>query len=240
MNRFSPRFALIAGLLLGALITLAATTALTSRRPEATQVGELTRAAAGVPVLEAIRNRRTVRAFKPEPVPEEDLMAILEAAHFAATAGNQQPWKFLVVRDRETLDRLEREALDWYMENVRSSEGAAQRDLEETRSGAQQYLEHSLSAPVYVALLVDREARYPDYIVYDGSLAAGNLMLAARALGYGTAFFTSFFPEQEMREFFNIPARYQLICFTPIGVPQEWPQTPEKKDLYELVVFESF
>jgi nitroreductase len=98
----------------------------------------------------------------------------------------------------------------------------------------------ALSAPVYVAVLVDTEARYPDYVSYDGTLAAGNLMIAARALGYGTGFFTSFFPEEHMKRFFDIPERYSLICFTPIGVPTEWPQVPPKKDLDDLVVFEAF
>jgi hypothetical protein len=43
-----------------------------------------------------------------------------------------------------------------------------------------------------------------------------------------------------MKERFHIPDRYRLICFTPIGVPAEWPEMPEKKDLKELVVYEEF
>jgi len=101
-------------------------------------------------------------------------------------------------------------------------------------------LENILSAPVYVAVLVDSHEKYPDYIIYDGSLAAGNLMIAARSLGYGTGFFTSFFPEEKMKKFFNIPDHYKLICFTPIGVPEKWPETPSKKKLEDLVIFESF
>ena len=97
-----------------------------------------------------------------------------------------------------------------------------------------------LSAPVYVAVLVDSTAKFSNYILYDGTLAAGYLMIAARALGYGTGFFTTFFPEKEMKRFFNIHKKYKLICFTPIGVPEQWPPTPSKKDLKDLVVFESF
>ena len=97
-----------------------------------------------------------------------------------------------------------------------------------------------LSAPVYVAVLVDSEAQYADYIVQDGSLAAGCLMIAARALGYGTGFFTTFFPEERMKAFFAIPDQYRLICFTPIGIPDAWPEAPPKKTLDEVVVFKSF
>ena len=97
-----------------------------------------------------------------------------------------------------------------------------------------------LTAPVYVAVLVDSKAKYSEYVTIDGTLAAANLMIAARALGYGTGFFTTFFPEAQMKAFFNIPEQYKLICFTPIGVPEEWPKPPSKKDLKELVVFETF
>ena len=79
----------------------------------------------------------------------------------------------------------------------------------------------ALSAPVYVTILVDSEARYPNYVLYDGTLAAENLPIAARALGYGTGLFTTFFPEKPMKDFFDIPDRYRLICFAPIGKPAE-------------------
>lgn len=85
----------------------------------------------------------------------------------------------------------------------------------------QKLLDNVLTAPVSVAILVDSKAKYPDYILYDGTLAAEYLMIAARALGYGTGFFTTFFPETKMKQFFNIPDQYNLICFTPIGIPYE-------------------
>lgn len=191
-------------------------------------------------VLETIRHRRTVRRYQRTPVPLEDLMKILEAAHFAPTAGNQQPWKFLVVQDRARLDELEKQALEWYMVRFASTPNSRGHDLDSVSAGVASILNGALSAPVYVAVLVDTEAPYPDYAQYDGTLAAGNLMIAARAMGYGTGFFTTFFPEEHMREFFEIPNRYSLVCFTPIGVPEEWPQMPSKKEMEELVVFETY
>ncbi len=102
-----------------------------------------------------------------------------------------------------------------------------------------QYVAGALSAPVYVAVLVDRQAPYPADIATDGALAAGTLMIAARALGYGTGFFT-FLPEERLRRVLGLPERYQLICLTPIGVPVAWPARPAKRDLRELVVYEAF
>jgi nitroreductase/ketosteroid isomerase-like protein len=187
-----------------------------------------------------IKNRRTVRKFKPTPIPKEHILKILDAAHLAPTAGNQQPWRFLVIQDRKKLDTLQNEALSWYLEEYKKKREPTQEQLASTREKLELILKDVLSAPVYVAVLVDSKAKYPNYILYDGTLAVGNLMIAARALDYGTGFFTSFFPEKYMKKFFHIPDQYKLICFTPIGVPEEWPDTPQKKELEEIVIFESF
>ncbi len=191
-------------------------------------------------LFDIIENRRTVRKFKSTPVPREHIMKIIESAHFAPTCGNQQPWKFLVIQDRKKLDKLEEAALSWYIESYKSQKIHDRKKLKSTEKVIKAILENVLSAPVYIAVLVDSEAKYPDDIIYDGSLAAGYLMIAARALGYGTGFFTTFFPEDKMKIFFNIPDRYKLICFTPIGVPVKWPEKPTKKTLEEVAVFESF
>jgi len=187
-----------------------------------------------------IKNRRTVRKFKSIPVPKEHVLKILDAARFAPTAGNQQPWKFLVTQNRKKLDELQKEALLWYLDEYEKRRTPTQEELSQARDALKEILDNVLSAPVYVAVLVDSKAKYPNYILYDGTLAAGYLMIAARALGYGTGFFTTFFPEEKMKKFFNIPEQYKLICFTPVGVPDEWPETPPKKKLEEIVVFESF
>jgi nitroreductase/ketosteroid isomerase-like protein len=190
-------------------------------------------------VLAALKGRRTVRKFKPDPVPEDHLRKILDAARFAPTAGNEQPWTFLVVRNREKLDRLAEEALSWFLA-ARIERNASQKSSPAEEARFREAIKNALSAPVYVAVLVDSQSRYPAYIMTDGALAAGYLMIAARALGYGTGFFTTFFPEDRMRAFFNIPDRYKLVCFTPVGLPENWPATPPKKPLDSIVVYEGF
>jgi len=78
------------------------------------------------------------------------------------------------------------------------------------------------------------------YSIKDGTLAAGYLILAARALGYGTVFCTDSIPEELTKKVFNIPDHFTRICITPVGVPDEWPESPPKKSLEELVVHETF
>lgn len=191
-------------------------------------------------VFNMIKNRRTVRKYKPAPVPEEHILKILDAVRFAPTAGNQQPWKFLVIRDRTRLDALQEASLSWYLDRYRRQNSPTEEELNSARERLESVLENVLSAPVYIAVLVDSEARYADYVLFDGTLAAGSLMIAARTLGYGTGFFTTFFPEAEMKEFFSIPEQYRLICFTPVGIPSGWPEPPPKKKIEDIVIFESF
>ncbi len=191
-------------------------------------------------VFDVMAKRRTVRRFKPTRVPREHIMKILDAARFAPTAGNQQPWKFLVLQDRETLNRLQTEAIGWHLADQHQGEGAAdQEQSEHGQEGIVDVLRNALSAPVCVVILVDSRAGRPSDVLQDGTLGAGYLMIAARALGYGTGFYRRFFPEKKMRELFNIPEQYRLICLAPIGIPEEWSEVPLEKDLDEIVAFEA-
>lgn len=189
-------------------------------------------------VLQTLLQRRTVLRFSDIRVPDEHVRLVLTAAANAPTAGNQQPWKFLVVRDRFRLDTLEARVVASHMERVR--EAGAPADTAAFRQRLEAAVDGALSAPVYIAVLADRQARYPEHVDQEGSLAAGNLMNAARALGYGTGFFTSLFPDDVMRSLFNIPERYSIICFTPLGVPETWPDAPPKRPLETMVVEETF
>jgi nitroreductase len=112
--------------------------------------------------------------------------------------------------------------------------------MDTRRADLEEYTTNFLSASVYVVVLVDKESQYPDYNVHDGPLAVGSLMLAARSLGYGTAYGTDAVPGSVLRKVFKIPSRYRVICITPIGIPVEWPAMPEKKDLDSFLVYEVF
>ena len=191
-------------------------------------------------LFEIIKSRRTVRDFRPLPVPREHLLKILDMARSAPTSGNQQPWKFLVVQDRAKLDLLRIKAVDWFLEDYAKRMKPTPEILAGLRNQLPATMTKVLSAPVYVAVLTDSQSEYPPDNRNDGPLAVAMLMIAARSLGYGTGFYTTYFPEARMREFFGIPDRYNLVCFTPIGVPSEWPPPPAKKPLEDFIVFEKF
>lgn len=191
-------------------------------------------------IFDVIKNRRSVRKYKPDPVPQQDVHKIIDAARMAATSGNQQPWKFLVVQERNRIDALKEFCIKKSIERFTAERKPSKTDLESRIERITQYYDNYLSAPVYVVILTDNNSEYPDYNHWDGPLAAANLMLAARALGYGTVFCTDSINEEITREFFNIPDQYTRVCITPIGVPDEWPESPEKKTLENLIVHDTF
>ena len=186
-----------------------------------------------------VKERHSVRKFKPDPVPETDIIKIIDAARLAPTSGNQQPWKFLVVRDPVKIEEMKKACIDNALKRFEM--------MEQKNEPKEKYLErvtgvfgNYLSAPVYVIILTDNNSKYPDYNHWDGPLAAGYLMLAARALGYGTVFITDAISEKITKDVFQIPDNYTRVCITPVGVPVEWPKPAEKKKLEELISYEKF
>jgi len=190
-------------------------------------------------VFETIKSRRTIREFKSTPLPSDDILKILDAARYAPTAGNVQPWKFVLIQNRARLDSLKQLLQANWSERIN-----AKSDLDEEKRKS--YIENGkdaiqtiMTAPVYIMVFVDTTI-YPKYALYDGCLAVENLMLSARVLGYGTGFFTTYFPEGVVKSFVKSPDNLKFICATPLGVPEEWPETPPKKGLDEFIIYESF
>jgi nitroreductase len=190
-------------------------------------------------LFKIFQSRRSVRAFKPDAVPMAHIKKILDIARSAPTSGNQQPWKFLVIQDRIKLDALRDACLNKSLQRLKMS-GLSDEQYKSREKRMNDYYQKALSAPVYIVILVDKHSRYPTYNKHDGPLAAGYLMIAARALGYGTVFYTDTIPDEITRKVLNIPDRFERICITPVGIPENWPGSPPKKSLDEFVVFEKF
>ena len=127
-------------------------------------------------VLKVLKERRSIRAFRPEPLKKEDLDAIVEAGLYAPSAKNLQSTKLVVVRDAAVLARLERL-------NSR---------ILGTPEGTPFY-----GAPEAIVVLSDSE--YPNWL-QDGSLVMGNLMNAAAAIGLGSCWINRAKEEFETEE----------------------------------------
>lgn len=147
--------------------------------------------------LTPIFERRSCRAFRTDPIPKEDLDRLLEAICAAPSAGNCQPWRFLVVRSQE-----EREAL-----------AAA--------AGGQDFLAQAPIAIVVCADAARSAASYGSrgrdlYVLQDTAAATENLLIAATALGYGTCWVGAF-DEDEASAVLRLPKKLRPVAIIPIG-----------------------
>jgi nitroreductase len=187
-------------------------------------------------IWDVFKSRRSVRSFTQDTIPEADIVKIINAARMAPTSGNQQPWKFFVIRDKDKINLMKQKCVEGRLR--RDSSTWKGMTSEQHAALLKSKMDNYYSAPVYIIILTDNHSTYPDYNHWDGPLAAGYLMLAARALGYGTVFITDAIPESITKEVFNIPDTYTRVCITPLGVPAEWPKGPEKKPLEGFISFD--
>lgn len=180
-------------------------------------------------IFEVIRTQRAMRRLKPDPVPEEYIKKILWAATRAPSGGNRQNWRWLVITDPEKKQQIQQ----WYKEGwdrlVASGYGNRP-DLppeeaasnERVMRSAQYLADHLHEVPVLIlaCLLVDPGQR-PD-ITAGSSIypAVQNLMLAARALGLGTALTTLHrFHQDDIRKLLGIPETVETAALIPVGWP---------------------
>ena len=190
--------------------------------------------------LKLIKTRRSIRKFKSTPIPEEHLIAIVDAARMAPCAGNEQPWKFLVIQEEEQVAALRNELVKETEKYLRENQTLTGKELvKQAKEMTEKRIAGRLSAPAYIVVLADKARKYPTYNRHDGPLAASTLLLAAWAFGYGTVYLTDSFPEPVVKKAFNIPEQYEMVCLTPIGVPDEKPKA-KKKELKEFIVKEGF
>jgi len=187
-------------------------------------------------IWDVFKSRRSVRTFTKDTIPEADIIKIIDAARMAPTSGNQQPWKFLVIRDKDKINLMKEKCVERRLK-YDSAEWKGM-TKEQYAKMLKSKIDNFYSAPVYIIILTDNHSVYPDYNHWEGPLAAGYLMLAARALGYGTVFITDAIPESITKEVFNIPDTYTRVCITPLGVPVEWPKAHGKKNLEEFISFD--
>ncbi len=171
-------------------------------------------------VFEAIKSRRSVRAFTREDVSEEEVEKLIDAARRAPSAGNIQPWEFIVVRKPEIKRRLSVAALD------------------------QTFIEE---APVVIVVCADqiRSGRGYGargihlYCLQDTAAATQNMLLAACALGLATCWVGAF-REEEAKRTLNLPEGVRPIAIIPVGHPSKKPVGRSRRSLSEIIHHETY
>jgi nitroreductase len=167
-------------------------------------------------VFEAIKERRSVRAYKDRDVEEEKLRKILEAARLSPSASNRQEWKFIVVKNAETRAKLA---------------GAAY---------GQRFI--GTAPVVIVACATEAEAimmcGQPTHTV-DVSIACAFMILEAQEQGIG-ACWVGAFNEGEVKKILAVPNHMRVVTMMPLGYPDESPDPRPRKSFGQVVCFEKY
>ena len=176
---------------------------------------------------EVVKSRRSCRAFEPEPVPPDQLAAILEAGQWAPSPMNALPWEYIIITDAEVKNQI-REV----------SEAAKQAVLDGGGPGFAVKYDMSFleEAPAIIAVVFDPSKKgLGDFFnqkhgaLQAVSASVQNIMLAAAEYGLGTLFFTWFDPEK-MRSVLNVPDSLEIAAVIPIGKPKGEVKAPPRKE----------
>jgi len=165
--------------------------------------------------FDLISKRYSVRAYKPDPVEDEKLAQILEAARLAPTAANRQPFQVLVMhteRRKTELGRIYRQP--WFV----------QPPLLLAVCG--------VASQAWV-----RSADHRRYLDVDVAIVMDHMVLAATALGLGTCWIAAF-NAPAAREALQLPDEIEPLLFTPLGYPADRPVPKDRKPLTDLVRYE--
>lgn len=182
-------------------------------------------------MLKEIEDRRSIRKYKDQPVPEDVLNDILESARLAPSGSNTQPWRFIVVRSKETREKLSR---------------------------ADHNQSWMLSAPVLIVCVADPRCQMENddgskvfsvneespelslkRVIRDASIAVEHMALEAVSQGLGTCW-TGWYEQDGIRPVLNIPEDKYVCCVLTLGYPDEAPAPRPRKPMEELVRYETW
>ena len=164
-------------------------------------------------LMQTIRARRSIRNFLERPVEEEKLLAVLEAGRLAPSARNMQDWRFIVVRDAATRQRLAKAARD------------------------QQFVGKS---PVVIAACGTSDLVMScGQLAYaiDVAIAVDHMTLAAASLDLGTCWIGAFY-EEKVKEILGVPPGIRIVALLPLGYPAEEPGPRARKSLDDVLAWE--
>ncbi len=208
--------------------------------------------------LELARKRRSVRKFKSDPIPDGVVEKILDAAHWAQSGANAQPWEFIVVKNKETIHKMEELLSEflattaWHIEKTRLQEVRHRNHVNGPAEGARGWRE----APVVVVVLGDPRTTQASvlvsqYLPHEGGTGAHSLknmanatqimQLAVAAAGLGSEWVSvNYSIERKLKELLGVPDELIIHTLVPIGYPEKAPEAGVRRDIKEIIHYEKY
>ena len=179
------------------------------------------------PVIEVIKSRRAIRSFEDKPVSESAIQTMFEAATYAPSAINIQPWKFTLITNKDAMKHLSDTA-----------KPALLRMLPDVGDEGLAGLKKQLANPQYnifynAPLLIFVSGVKSPYAIYDCSMAAQNMMLAAYTLGIGSCWIgtaVGLANDPKIKAELGVPEDHEVHAAIIFGYPKGgFPKAPEKR-----------
>jgi nitroreductase len=195
-----------------------------------------------VEIQDIIFSRRSVRKYRPDPVDDDLLARVLEAARWAPSWANTQCWRFIVVRDPQVKDALANTLI-----GVSGKSGSTENPPRPNRAAIA--IKEAPLAVVACAQLgrsgffrddpVRPVTGKGDWYMFDVALAMQNLVLAAHSLGLGTVYVGAFDAPAAAR-ILEVPEGFAVVAITPLGYPDEEPPATKRKEPDEIIFRDRF
>jgi nitroreductase len=196
---------------------------------------------------EAIEKRRSIRKFKPDPVPEEHIMALLDSARLAPSGSNSQPWRFKVVHDRET--RLKLAQASYKQPFIAEAPIVfvccidMKSFIDGTVSGIQDLGRIGAVEGRIVKIIADRTERYTPLdieelaprIALNLAIAVEHIVLRALDFGLGSCWIR-LFDEKTIKEIFEWGRNIHVVALLPVGFPAESPAPRRRLKIAEILI----
>jgi nitroreductase len=173
-----------------------------------------------------IRERRSIRRFQEKDIPEEVLTNVLEAARWAPSWANTQPWEIVVIKDQSIKEHIQ-----------------------ETVSPRNPSSLAIVNAPVLLVICGRLKksgyykdsypTKFGDWFMYDLGLATQNLCLAAHNSGLGTVI-VGLFDHDKVGEIIKLPQEHEVVVLVPLGYPDQNPSPPKRRERSEFVHHDTF
>lgn len=216
---------------------------------------------------EAIRQRRSIRKFRADvPIPREDIEAIIGAGCWAPSSTNIQPWRFIVVEDRETIASMAKAVYDRFQAVSKEALGKGEKRLAAFCRFMRSYGSFFTDAPLVIvacskpyenpvlkmpmATVIEKARQYRkakvdvepiivDTVQKSVTMAVQNMLLKAHSLGYGTCVMdTPIAIKDTLRELLHLEDELELVMVIPMGVPESTEvKAPERLPVEEVMRF---
>lgn len=203
-------------------------------------------------IFEIIKRRRSIRSFLDDPVPDEDINKIIDAAMWAPSGSDSQPWEFLIIKSDEKKKELAK-VVKSKMDGIIKEEIKDDKERQLLRSYSK-YFTFFYKAPIVIIVYgKEKSSSFREIInkyrsedkaikstsfVQSMSAAIENLILAAEGLGYGTCWMTGpLIAEDELKKVANIDPSKSIIAIIPLGKAKVTPEATERKNKRKAVKY---